>query len=115
MNNAEMAFEKLTALVGTSLEAIKICKTELTEENHEQQFVDLLDDIYGDVSICGLSYSAGYAFREVDPVAFQCGLADHLANNAIELGDYYFYDWQILELVERLEMDKAFGYERKEA
>lgn len=115
MNNAEVAFEKLTALVGTSLEAIKICKTELAEQDHEELFCNMLDDIYGEIGICGLSYSAGYAFREVDPVAFQCGLADHLANNAIELGNYYFYDYQILELVERLEMDKAFGHERKEA
>lgn len=108
MNDAEKAFDKLKEVVGTSLEAIDVCRTELTERDHEQIFSELLDDIYGEVSICGLSYSAAYAFRECDPVAFQCGLHDYLSNNAIELGESYFYEDQILDLVEKIETDKAF-------
>ena len=45
---------------------------EITEEEYEET----LDDIYGDIDICGYKYPAGRALREIDPVAFRCGLAD---------------------------------------
>lgn len=112
MNNAEKMFERLKDLVGTSLEAIEICKTDLNEKHHELIYVDMLDDIYGEVEICGNQYSAGLALKEVDPVAFRCGLHDFLSENCIELGESYFYDWQIEELIDSIETDMAFGHAR---
>lgn len=46
----------------------------------ENDFVDMLNDIYGEVEICGYKYGAGYALREIDPVAFRCALDDFEAN-----------------------------------
>lgn len=45
---------------------------ELTDDEYEQ----MLTDIYGTISICGLEYEAGYALRELDPTAFSCRMAD---------------------------------------
>ena len=43
-----------------------------TDEEYEQE----LNEIYGDVKICGLEFPAGRALRLLDPTAFRCGLAD---------------------------------------
>jgi hypothetical protein len=58
-------------------------KTELLQpekiENelyNEDSFMDMLNDSYEEVSICGMKYNAGYALKEIDPIAFQCALND---------------------------------------
>ena len=42
----------------------------------ESEYADMLDDVYGEVEICGLSYGASYALKMVDPVAFRVGFSD---------------------------------------
>lgn len=51
---------------------MKVRIIEKTEEEYEQ----MLDDIYGEVEICGMTFSSGRALRELDPTAFRCGLCD---------------------------------------
>ena len=46
------------------------------KEIDEKEYEDKLNEIYGDVDICGFKYPAGRALREIDPVAFRCGLAE---------------------------------------
>ena len=45
---------------------------EVSEDDYEAE----LDDIYGDVEICGMIFSSGRALRELDPIAFNCGISD---------------------------------------
>lgn len=40
-------------------------------------FDDFLDEVWGDVEICGYSYSASHALEAVDPVAYRCALNDY--------------------------------------
>lgn len=40
---------------------------------------DLLDDVYGDIKICGLEYSASIALSRVDEVAYRCGKNDYIS------------------------------------
>lgn len=54
------------------MKAIEI-EVEVTESEYE----DVLDEIYGDVEICGMRYSSGRALRDLDPVAFRCGKIDY--------------------------------------
>lgn len=42
----------------------------------EKDYEDYLNEVYGDVDICGLFYPAGSALRDVDPAAFDIGYAD---------------------------------------
>ena len=42
----------------------------------ESDYADMLDDVYGEVEICGLAYSASHALKMVDPVAFHVGFSD---------------------------------------
>lgn len=40
----------------------------------EGRYEEYLDEIHGVISVCGIDYDAGRAFRQLDPVAFECGL-----------------------------------------
>ena len=46
------------------------------KEVDEKEFEQMLNDIYGDVSICGMSFQQGSALKELDPTAFRCAMAD---------------------------------------
>ncbi len=42
----------------------------------EEKYAEDLDEIYGSINVCGLNYRASYVQREVDPIAFDVGVAD---------------------------------------
>jgi len=42
----------------------------------DADYMEYLNDLHGDVDICGYSYQAGCALRELDPTAFSVGQAD---------------------------------------
>ena len=47
----------------------------------EDEVIEQLDEIYGEVDICGMKYSSGRALKELDPIAFreaQLDLEDNL-------------------------------------
>lgn len=48
-------------------------ETELTD----QEFITVLDDIYGDVTICGMKYSSGRALLKLNEPAFNCARNDY--------------------------------------
>ena len=43
---------------------------EIEPELDEDEVIDQLDGIYGEVEICGMKYSSGKALLELDPIAF---------------------------------------------
>ena len=43
---------------------------EIEPELDENEVIDQLDQIYGEVDICGMKYSSGKALLELDPIAF---------------------------------------------
>lgn len=49
------------------------------------QYMEHLDDAYGSVQICGMTYDAGQALEAIDPVAFRCGLGDYESEIQTEL------------------------------
>ena len=49
------------------------------------EYMEFLDDVYGEVTICGMTYSAGTALEACDPVAFRCGLGDYESEIQTEL------------------------------
>lgn len=44
---------------------------ERTEEEHR----DFLDEIYGEVKICGMTFDSGRALQLLDPIAFRCDIS----------------------------------------
>jgi hypothetical protein len=45
-------------------------------DDRERKFADYLNELNGDVNICGIDYPAGNALYEVDPTAFRTYLND---------------------------------------
>lgn len=41
-----------------------------------ERFDEYLDEVYGEVTIGGIPYSYGYAWRRVDEIAYNCALND---------------------------------------
>jgi hypothetical protein len=50
---------------------------EVEYEMTEQEYEDRLDEIYGEVEICGMTFNSGRALKELDPTAFRCGKGDY--------------------------------------
>jgi hypothetical protein len=44
---------------------------EIEPELDEDEVIEQLDEIYGEVDICGMRYSSGQALKELDPIAFR--------------------------------------------
>ena len=43
-----------------------------------EMYGEMLDDCEGPVELCGMTYSASYVLREIDPVAYRCGFNDYV-------------------------------------
>jgi hypothetical protein len=59
------------------------------------RYDELLDEIYPDCSIAGLSYSTSNALKEIDPTAYRCGFNGWLNSEVsegliIEQDDEYY-------------------------
>lgn len=53
----------------------------------ESEYVDHLNEIYGDVTVCGQTFSQGDLLQDADPVAFRCGKSDYESEIQSELED----------------------------
>lgn len=53
----------------------------------EDGYKELLDDLYGEINICGHNYQASEALHSVDPIAYRCGLADYESDRESELNN----------------------------
>ena len=65
---------------------------QITYDLTEEDYMDLLDDIYGTVEIAGMTYNTGRALRELDPIAFRCGLSDIECGRLADLEEYARYE-----------------------
>jgi len=63
--------DKVTELYDAAIEEF------IEENNTEEAYESELNEIYGDVSVCGYDRPSGAVLREVDPIAFRCGLSDN--------------------------------------
>ena len=49
----------------------------ITMYDTESMYNELLDDIYGEIEICGTKWWASVALKRIDPIAYRCGLSDY--------------------------------------
>lgn len=72
---------------------------------------DLIDEEYPDgVEIMGLTFSASYIVKQLDPTAYRCGLSDY----ADILRDGHLYDDEVIEHQENIEELEAYEKELEE-
>lgn len=43
----------------------------------KQYYDEMLDEIYGEIEICGIEYSASVALYRVDEIAYRVGMNDY--------------------------------------
>ena len=70
---------------------------EIEPELDEDEVIDQLDDIYGEVEICGMKYSSGRALLELDPIAFH--------QSKLDLEDGMEHKWECGECGEQFETE----------
>ena len=66
----------------------KIADWEPDPDDHTERYDDMLRECTpphdGNVRIGGLSYDVAYALKELDPIAYRCGLNDYISNEHSE-------------------------------
>ena len=46
----------------------------------DDEYDEMLDDVYGDVEVCGVTYSSSRALKLLDPTAYRCSKCDYESN-----------------------------------
>lgn len=49
----------------------------ITDHMNDDVYDDMLDECYGEIDICGISYAASLALYRVDKCAYNCGKNDY--------------------------------------
>ncbi len=70
----------------------------------EEQFEELLSETCETVKIGSLEYDPGYVLRNIDPVAFRCGVSDMLAvdEQYAEVDGEYYHVFDIENMIDEL-------------
>jgi len=77
---------------------------DLSEFASDEMYSDWLDEIYGKIDICGYSYQASYALREIDPIAYNVGFSDYCDTlDPSDFEEYKKLEEQLEELNSELE------------
>lgn len=50
----------------------------LFESDLEDRYAAMIDDVYGAVTVAGLDFDASSVIRNMDPIAYRCGMIDWL-------------------------------------
>ena len=59
---------------------IEMIKSKLSPINTTGAFVEMLNECYEPVKVCGYEYDQANILKSVDPIAFQCGEADYISS-----------------------------------
>ena len=51
----------------------------------DSEYVEYLNEVYGDVNVCGQTFGAGDLFKDADPIAFDCGKSQYESSLQSEL------------------------------
>lgn len=57
----------------------------ISEHDALIRYEEMLDEVYGNVTIGGYEYTTYHALRVIDPIAFRCGFNDWLDAEGIEV------------------------------
>ena len=89
---------------GTDWVVEALIKEHCTPIDAEEEFEELLSETCEVVKIGTLEYDPGYVLRNIDPVAFRCGVSDMLADDEqyMEVDGEYYRVYDVENMVEEL-------------
>lgn len=99
--NAELLKTEAERLFNSAMEEYE------EEHNTEESYEELIDELENDVEICGMKYSPGRVLKEIDPIAFRCGMADE--------SDRYYEQFQDEHEIEDFEEQALINLEMEAA
>jgi len=87
---------------GTDWVVEHLIKEHCSPVDAEAEFEELLDEIYEPVQMGSFEWSPSYVLKELDPVAFRCGVSDMLADDEqfIEVGGEHYRVCDIENMIE---------------
>lgn len=83
--NAKSKIESLESEIKAKQSEIESFEYSCTDDEYDE----MLDEVYGDVEVCGMTYSSSRALKELDPVAYNCGKSDYEANYDLDNCEEY--------------------------
>jgi len=106
-NMSTILIEKRTELleVKQAIHAKQIEIRNFSYESSDDEYDSYLDECYGDIDVCGNTYSASYALKELDPTAYRCGKVDYDSEKDLDDVEEYQELTQELEELENRESD----------
>ena len=89
---------------GTDWVVEHLIKEHCSPVDAEEEFEELLSETCETVKIGSLEYDPGYVLRNIDPVAFRCGVSDMLADDEqfIEVDGEYYRVCDVENMIEEL-------------
>ena len=89
---------------GTDWVVEHLIKEHCSAVDAEEQFEELLSETSETVKIGSLEYDPGYVLRNIDPVAFRCGVSDMLADDEqfIEADGEHYRACDVENMIEEL-------------
>ena len=85
MDNIRYYFGDASDLDGLTREEV-IDVTDGHYQHCGDRYEEMITEIYGEVTLGNFTWEAGRVLREMDPVAFRCGVADE--THEIDIDDY---------------------------
>lgn len=55
----------------------------ISEDDAESMFNDFIDEMTGPVTVLGMEYTASRVLKELDPIAYNCELANYLDSEGL--------------------------------
>lgn len=117
MNNIEI----LKAQISTCKGVIDVTENQVVKKQYEidsfeysctdDEYDKMLDEIYGDVEICGMTYSSSRALKELDSIAYNCGKGNYEAGYDLDNCEEYV---DLRDELEELEADLESLHEELE-
>lgn len=96
----EQEIRKMQALIADKEKQQE--QIEFDPDDYEDQFDDMLDESIPEIDIGGLTYSPSHVLKNVDPVAYRCGLNDFIDSFDVEDSDEYK---ELQEEIDQLQSD----------
>ena len=63
-----------------------------SEQDMVDRFEEMLDDVYGTVSVAGMEYGTARALKELDPIAYRCWMLDYIDGAEVEEVSFETFD-----------------------
>ena len=63
-----------------------------SEQDMVDQFEEMLDEVYGTVSVAGMEYGTARALRDLDPIAYRCWMLDYIDGAEVEEVSFETFD-----------------------